>query len=551
MATSNNDRISSRRLLDTLKGLQESRHLGSEPEVDPQTNEKTKHTIKQDYLPNADWNVNDPDADGYVQGRTHLVERTVGDIPVTAEQGMSTIPDMVKPEGFKTSTITWKPDYEAVAFEIDLYGTILTGYLLAEDENGDQITDPEIIISGTFYSGILVADYSAFFPDTVAVSAKYNGNDATCEYVIGGTEVIHKLPVKFYDKTDENALKNEIYDTINLKFVYKTHTFGSNYELIIIDDKTELEEFLSSNNYTREAISTTETYKWSKNINNETSVMYIKRHPSNKAMWFVVSRILESNFTWNFLYTTILQNTVTYSSTMSRREFEDKMYLCALNTETGNMILEDRLIFQNTDVKIVEGNEQKTVGNINSSLSVTITNNNWVFFEFPSFFKSTAEVTILYYNNEKMNYHNLDNMNSVTNQIGLTFTEFNINNTVIKRSYSYKQFSDYTETTMSAGQTYSETMSSWKQGFNIDTAILDEIVNVKCTKTFQEEQPSGSYITRELECWVDENYTFNIKNTSNAQINVPKGFTFYFSWTPSILHKKGIWYSSNHYYAHM
>lgn len=82
MATSNNDRISSQRLLDTLKGLQASRHLGSEPEVDPQTNEKTKHTIKQDYLPNADWSVNDPDADGYVQGRTHWVEQSLtGIIP--------------------------------------------------------------------------------------------------------------------------------------------------------------------------------------------------------------------------------------------------------------------------------------------------------------------------------------------------------------------------------------------------------------------------------------------------------------------------------------
>ena len=37
MATSNNDRISSKRLLDTLKGLQASRHLGSEPEVVTET----------------------------------------------------------------------------------------------------------------------------------------------------------------------------------------------------------------------------------------------------------------------------------------------------------------------------------------------------------------------------------------------------------------------------------------------------------------------------------------------------------------------------------
>lgn len=203
MATSNNDRVSSARLLDMLKGLQESRHLGSEPEVDPQTNEKTKHTIKQDYLPNADWNVNDPDADGYVQGRTHWVERTVGDIPVTTEQDMSTIPDMVKPEGFKAGTTTWKPDYEAIAFEEaeTQSGMTLTGYLLAEDENGVQITDPEIAISGTFYSGIVVADYSAYFPDTIIVAAKYNGNDTTCEYVIGETEVVHKLDRKFYDYT--------------------------------------------------------------------------------------------------------------------------------------------------------------------------------------------------------------------------------------------------------------------------------------------------------------------------------------------------------------
>lgn len=82
MAVNNGDRVSTAKLLETLKGLQSDRHLGSEPEVDPQTGVKTKHTIKQDYLPNADWNVNDPDADGYVQGRTHWVERSeTGVIP--------------------------------------------------------------------------------------------------------------------------------------------------------------------------------------------------------------------------------------------------------------------------------------------------------------------------------------------------------------------------------------------------------------------------------------------------------------------------------------
>lgn len=326
MATSNNDRISSRRLLDTLKGLQASRHLGSEPEVVTETVEypavvspaagtyndvtafrqemaskqvnenrlpikiyttpsnpyadpvfpltinepsgdyveadkkvtwndfdgyanaeivdestytgylvlnfagmwvgyhiengtpdnnqyqwemsektvttttKTKYTIKQDYVPNADWSVNDPDADGYVQGRTHWVERTVGDIPVTSGQGMSAIPEMVKPEGFKTGTTTWKPDYEAVAFEETQSGMTLTGYLLAEDENGNQITDSSIIFGDvTFKNGVVVVNYSAFAPNVYLVICRYNNQETQAEYILGITEVVHKLDNKYID----------------------------------------------------------------------------------------------------------------------------------------------------------------------------------------------------------------------------------------------------------------------------------------------------------------------------------------------------------------
>lgn len=203
MAVNDGDRVSTAKLLETLKGLQASRHLGSEPEVDPQTNEKTKHTIKQDYLPNADWSVNDPDADGYVEGRTHWVERTVSDIPVTTEQGMSAIPEMVKPEGFKFSTTTWKPDYEAIEFEGTESGMTWTGYLLAEDENGNQITDASSIFGGeTFYTGVAIVDYSVYEPGLyLVVSCRYDNQDARADYILGVTEVVHKLDRKFYDYT--------------------------------------------------------------------------------------------------------------------------------------------------------------------------------------------------------------------------------------------------------------------------------------------------------------------------------------------------------------
>lgn len=204
MAVNDGDRVSTAKLLETLKGLQASRHLGSEPEVDPQTNEKTKHTIKQDYLPNADWNVNDPDADGYVEGRTHWVERTVGNIPVTTKQGRSTIPEMVKPEGFKVGTTTWKPDYEAIAFEGTKSGETFTVYLLAEDENGNQMTDASGIFDGeTFYTGVCVVDFpAAFGQNTFVVIGKVNNTEITPDYVIGVGDVVHKLDRKFYDYTE-------------------------------------------------------------------------------------------------------------------------------------------------------------------------------------------------------------------------------------------------------------------------------------------------------------------------------------------------------------
>ena len=247
MATSNNDRISSQRLLDTLKGLQASRHLGSEPEVDPQTNEKTKHTIKQDYLPNADWNVNDPDADGYVQGRTHWVERTIGDIPVTTEQGGSTIPDMVKPEGFKFGTTTWKPDYEAIAFEEAESGMTYTGYLLAEDENGIQVTDASIIFSSdSFYTGVCVIDLSAAFgQNTFMVIGRLNNTEITPDYVIAFADVVHKLDRKFYDYTPpvdltpyqkRIDLTNNTYD-YNGKGTYKPFKNAQNEQIKLLVER--------------------------------------------------------------------------------------------------------------------------------------------------------------------------------------------------------------------------------------------------------------------------------------------------------------------------
>lgn len=203
MATSNNDRISSQRLLDTLKGLQANRHLGSEPEVDPQTNEKTKHTIKQDYLPNADWNVNDPDADGYVQGRTHWVEEALtGVIPSAGTynslQELNDALNSVEP-----SVVYVCDEYNVISFPVTM------------PEYTDEpvaVLDKEFELEGLRVLGPSDWDGSWENPPEYLFFFKqeaYGQNNVVLDVTADKmyrwkaiAEVAHKLDRKFYDYTE-------------------------------------------------------------------------------------------------------------------------------------------------------------------------------------------------------------------------------------------------------------------------------------------------------------------------------------------------------------
>ena len=340
MATSNNDRISSRRLLDTLKGLQTSRHLGSEPEVVTETVEypaevfpksgtytgndviaqlgtasfdlehnlpikvygsitsdtdgfvvpdksgeplatlnvvskpsgltvisdvevtdemisnqpitghyflmqqgnywlcfyeiadvtnfntahvwettgytetttnKTKHTIKQDYVPNADWNVNDPDADGYVQGRTHWVEVGETEATVNVQTGVAignfatgTCDKFGAVKGFTYPTGEYNPGRTGEIGKIEEYGQTIAFSYIGEDENGNAIVPTNLdelqnALSSTAIGIMLIEEQGA----SVIVYVVYpnvTSNDV-CTATIA-SETVHKLDRKFYDYTE-------------------------------------------------------------------------------------------------------------------------------------------------------------------------------------------------------------------------------------------------------------------------------------------------------------------------------------------------------------
>ena len=340
MATSNNDRISSRRLLDTLKGLQTSRHLGSEPEVVTETVEypaevfpksgtytgndviaqlgtasfdlehnlpikvygsitsdtdgfvvpdksgeplatlnvvskpsgltvisdvevtdemisnqpitghyflmqqgnywlcfyeiadvtnfntahvwettgytetttnKTKHTIKQDYVPNADWNVNDPDTDGYVQGRTHWVEVGETEATVNVQTGVAignfatgTCDKFGAVKGFTYPTGEYNPGRTGEIGKIEEYGQTIAFSYIGEDENGNAIVPTNLdelqnALSSTAIGIMLIEEQGA----SVIVYVVYpnvTSNDV-CTATIA-SETVHKLDRKFYDYTE-------------------------------------------------------------------------------------------------------------------------------------------------------------------------------------------------------------------------------------------------------------------------------------------------------------------------------------------------------------
>ena len=226
------------------------------PEKTVATTTTTKHPVAQKYLPNADWNVNDPTADGYVENKTHWVEKSVVDVePVSQSGGMAVMPSYSKPTGFAFvdgSNVTgeYYPEFEAV--ETTYAG--LPCWVLGEDENGNQYTsvDPEDI----HYTSIVLVDGSTIQPDYYVALVTYQGQGVTLETVRAEGEVVHKLDRKFYDYTEpysppdfrhENGTeelgvaygRNYAPNTINLKIKLHASESGVNsIKVFSFDDIT-------------------------------------------------------------------------------------------------------------------------------------------------------------------------------------------------------------------------------------------------------------------------------------------------------------------------
>lgn len=545
MATSNNDRISSARLLDTLKGLQASRHLGSEPEVDPQTNEKTKHTIKQDYLPNADWSVNDPDADGYVQGRTHWVERTVGDIPVTTEQGMSTIPEMVKPEGFKFGTTTWKPDYEAIAFEETQGGGTFTGYLLAEDENGNQITDASSIFGGeTRYTGVAIVDYSAYAPGLYLVTCKYDNQDAQADYVLGVTEVVHQLPKKYYEQTDETALKNEIYGYVDEKFVYNSIDVPQNAKCsLIVDNTAELERFLKDNNFEETYYSSSEHTRYKLTNSNGTIVVGIKSAKDYNRMYYYVAIANNTNndFIWEYAFTNVLSATYGYVNISWNTFINENVMLIYIGDDFDKFNNEPMWFHEDNTVTINADGSTLTVGSISyNSVKLNMNSSKWFVFFIPYVndksmrltYCVNGEIDKIYVSNGKTKYPLSDANTSY-------ITDVYLNNTDVGIRVIVGEINGVNELYLNASEERTISKNTWfDKAINDNTfkwEVIDEIVDVHKTFTFEQTTSSQTY-TNSIECWFDSNYDLHVKNLQTGRnIKVPKRFVISFTWHTNYL----------------
>lgn len=334
MATSNNDRVSSQRLLDTLKGLQASRHLGSEPVVETETVEypavvcpavgtytadeisngvtapvddrlpfkvyhtqydftypvtisepageyseitksvtvngnklyveeqfdemntyngyvlvnvgfgyvgmlvtngledsnhyhvwempaytettttKTKRPIKQDYVPNADWTQNDPDGDGYVQGRTHWVEVGESEGTVSVQSGaqmgnfaIGTCDEFGAVKSFTYPNGEYNPGRIGEIFEAE---GIQFSYI-GEDANGDAIIPTNIYelenALSTTAIGIMLLVQGASIMVYVAYP-NVAANDVCTVTLV--SEVVHKLNKKFYEWIDGEKIQTKI-----------------------------------------------------------------------------------------------------------------------------------------------------------------------------------------------------------------------------------------------------------------------------------------------------------------------------------------------------
>ena len=339
MATSNNDRISSRRLLDTLKGLQASRHLGSEPEVTTETVEypakvrpvagtypnteqgllnvlsdsaidvehnlpvkvyglitrdangftvpdksgepvatldvvsevegltvisdieitsemienqpitghyfmlnsngvgygcyyekadltnantmhvwettastkttttKTKHTIKQDYVPNADWSQNDADGDGYVENRTHWSEIVETEATVNVMSGVQignfatgSCDEFNAVKGFTYPNGEYNPGRTGEIITIGTSEDAMQVSYLGEDVNGNAITPTNVSelesALQTTNIGIMLLKQDGGIMAYIAYPNVAQGDVCSVILVL---EQVHKLDKKYYD----------------------------------------------------------------------------------------------------------------------------------------------------------------------------------------------------------------------------------------------------------------------------------------------------------------------------------------------------------------
>lgn len=192
-----------------------SYHIWSTEATTETITTKTKRTIKQDYVPNADWNQNDPDGEGYVQGRTHWVEGTMtGIIPEAGTYNSL--------EEFQTQLNSVEPSvvYVCDAYPQDWDGA--TFPVTLDDYDGEPVAvlDKEFNIEGLRVLG--PSDWDGNFsnlPEYLFIFKQepyYQANTVmkltTNKYYRwkGVAETVHKLDRKFYDYVNENAVKDEI-----------------------------------------------------------------------------------------------------------------------------------------------------------------------------------------------------------------------------------------------------------------------------------------------------------------------------------------------------
>lgn len=178
---------------------------------------KDKHTIKQDFLPNADWNVNDPEADGYVEGRTHWVEKgTPKQFPAPGEYSYEDSREGIKP--FLVSVEDLPDTIELMAilspennFTIGEYTEPLAELAKFEYEGFYLYTDPE-------WDGERRVDNYQYFIQCYPITsdsvfmygADFNSLHVGLAVVNMAKSVVHKLPKKYYEYIDKKNIQKRI-----------------------------------------------------------------------------------------------------------------------------------------------------------------------------------------------------------------------------------------------------------------------------------------------------------------------------------------------------